>query len=275
MSEIEVTKREILFSVIIIVIMVTLGFFINNKVTDSVAESNEAFYKSVKIDNNNDQFVYGMDTSMGDALVYGDFQSIDPVSLPELRGSYWYIEKVSERYTMHTRTVTTTDSKGNVSTRVETYYSWDKVGTETKMSDNVEFLGVSFDSNKFGGVYSQRLPLNKETVSEEFLSWEAWNYLYQDGDRWANVGDIRYKYNVVSSDFSGTIMAKLKDGTIVSNTPGIEKINIYYEQSIADIMKSKESSEVEASIMFWIVWVFVIAGAIYAFMYFDNRWLEG
>jgi hypothetical protein len=41
-------------------------------------------------------------------------EAAEPVTYPEIGGEYLYVEKVEEHYTMHTRTVTTTDSKGNL-----------------------------------------------------------------------------------------------------------------------------------------------------------------
>ena len=45
-----------------------------------------------------DLFQYGMDTNIGNAFVYGDLQSIDTVSYPEIDGEYMYVEKVKEEY---------------------------------------------------------------------------------------------------------------------------------------------------------------------------------
>ena len=60
-----------------------------------------------------------------------------------------YLKKVKEQYTMHTREVTTTDTKGKKHTKIETYYTWDKVATIKKESTKVTFLGLEYDYNKF------------------------------------------------------------------------------------------------------------------------------
>lgn len=46
-----------------------------------------------------------MRTNAGNAFVYGDLKAVDTVTYPEIGGEYIYIEKVKERYTMHTRQV--------------------------------------------------------------------------------------------------------------------------------------------------------------------------
>lgn len=127
----EITKREILASICIIVFFLLSGMFFTNKISDSVLDSNEKYNKAVKIEGT-DLFQYGMDTNVGNAFVYGTLEVIDPVTFPEIGGEYMYINKVKEKYTKHTRVVTYTDSDGETRTKTETYWSWDVVGSESK-----------------------------------------------------------------------------------------------------------------------------------------------
>ena len=109
----EITKREFLVSIIIACMMIVLGFFIDDKVQSKFLEDNERYYKATKINNDKDLFDYAMETSAGDSLISGRFKSVDSVSIEELKGDYWFIERTEEKYTMHTRVVTTKDSKGH------------------------------------------------------------------------------------------------------------------------------------------------------------------
>ena len=64
----EITKREILVSVSIILILMTIGLFISNAIETGIEEKNEKYYKSLKIDNNEETFKYAIDTNIGYVL---------------------------------------------------------------------------------------------------------------------------------------------------------------------------------------------------------------
>ena len=132
----EITKREILASVTIIAVMMILGIVIAGRIDAHQVQKNSEYYSALQI-TDAEQFQYGMDTSVGNAFVYGTLEAADPVTYPEIGGEYLYVEKVEEHYTMHTRTVTTTDSKGNHHTHTEVYWTWDYVGSENAILFNV------------------------------------------------------------------------------------------------------------------------------------------
>ena len=101
----EVTKREVLFSVIIVLVMLMLGLLIGNKISEGIAQEAERYMTATVIEDEQ-QFRYGMDTNFGNALVYGEIATNSPVTYDEIGNGYIYIEKVKEHYTRHTRTVT-------------------------------------------------------------------------------------------------------------------------------------------------------------------------
>lgn len=109
MRNFEITKREVLASISIIAVMILVGILISAKITERQMDRNEVYNKAVKIDNQ-EMFSYGMRTNVGNAFVYGTLQAVDPVSYPEIDGSYMYVEKIKKRYTMHTRTVAQTET---------------------------------------------------------------------------------------------------------------------------------------------------------------------
>ena len=96
----EITARELLFSVIIVLVMLTTGFFIGEKISSSADERNQEYEQAAKIDGDKELFGYGMRTDIGNAFVYGTLKTVDPVSLPEIDGEYAYIRKVKEKYTI-------------------------------------------------------------------------------------------------------------------------------------------------------------------------------
>ena len=67
-----ITKREIMVSIIIIFVLITIGFFIANSIENEIEEKNEKYYKSLKIDNNVDQFKYAINTNIGYTFAKGD-----------------------------------------------------------------------------------------------------------------------------------------------------------------------------------------------------------
>jgi hypothetical protein len=108
----------------------------------------QKYNAALQIDNDSDLFIYGMKTNVGNAFVYGDLKAVDYVTYPEIGGQYSYVEKVKERYTRHTRTVTktkTVNGKQQTYTETEEYWTWDVVDRESKSSTKITFLDVEFD----------------------------------------------------------------------------------------------------------------------------------
>lgn len=130
-DDFEITKREVLASIAIIAMLLIVGLGISDKISDKIADKNEKYNKAIKIESK-ELFDYGMRTDVGNAFVYGELKAVDPVTYPEINGEYMYVEKVKERYTMHTRTVTYTTGSGKnrmTHTRTEHYWTWDKSQT--------------------------------------------------------------------------------------------------------------------------------------------------
>lgn len=241
MDDIQITKREVLVSVIIIAIMSLLGIVIHGSINDKLMLEHQKYNTALQIENDSDLFAYGMKTNIGTAFVYGDLKAVDTVTYPEIGGEYLYVEKVKERYTQHTRTVTTTVN-GKTQTRIETYWTWDRVGSESKKCKEISFCGIVFDSNKIN------LPSDKyiDTIKES--------------------SHIRYKYYGTDIEFTGTIFAELKDNTIPDNT------DFYNNDTIEDVMKSFKSNW--QLVLFWIGWVLLTGGFVVVFYFIDNKWLE-
>lgn len=237
----EVTKREVIAGLVIIAFMMIVGFFISDNIMDLQNEKNAKYQKAIHIENDKDMFQYGMDTNVGNAFIYGDLIAVDPVTYDEIDGEYMYIEKVKERYTMHTRTVSYTVN-GHVRYRTETYWTWDRVYSEDKKCKEISFCGITFDSNKINMPSSYLI----DTINES--------------------SHVRYKYYGVSKKYTGTIFTKLSDHTISDGT------DFYEDQKINDVLDAKTSGG--WNILFWIVWIILIALLTGGFYYLDNRWLN-
>ena len=182
---------------------------------------------------------------MGNAFVYGDLKAVDTVTYEDIGGEYMYVEKVKERYTKHTRTVTkyrTVNGKRQAYTTTETYWSWDVVDRDSKKCEDVAFLGVVFDSDKI------RIPGDRhiDTISGGY--------------------HIRYKYYGVDAEHVGTIFTDLRDDTISDRTP------FYRNCTIPETVERLQAIDWTAG--FWVLWIILTASACFGFCYLDNRWLE-
>ena len=245
----EIKKREILFGVIIVLVMLAIGFGISGAIKEYAQSKAEKYTTAVRIEDAG-QFSYGMSTDFGNALVYGTLQAGQPVTYPELEGEYLEISMVEERYTMHTRTVTYTDSNGRSHTKTETYWTWDYDGEEKWASDTVEFLGAEFATSQFN------LP-GQDTLELK----DGSRYLYE-------TSHVRYYFTGLPAVFDATIHADLRGGDIGQ---GVE---VFQELTPAEVVEDQVSGQKIPVIIFWVVWVLLTGGAVVGFFYLENRWLD-
>ena len=225
--------------------MLLIGIVIHGSINDELMLEYQKYNTALQIENDSDLFAYGMKTNIGNAFVYGDLKAVDTVTYSEIEGEYLYVERVKEKYTKHTRTVTktkTVNGKTQTYTETEEYWTWDRVGSESKKCKEISFCGVVFDSSKIDLPSAEYIDTVKET------------------------SHIRYKYYGTDTEFTGTIFTKLKDNTISDNT------NFYNNNTIEETMKIFKSNW--QLILFWIVWILFTSGLVMGFYYVDNRWLE-
>lgn len=229
--------HEALFSVIIIAVMLIIGIMVHGKINNRLMNDYQKYNTALHIQNDTDLFLYAMKTNVGDAFIYGDFEVVDTVTYPEIGGKYMYVEKVKEKYTRHTRRV-----KSGKTWHTQVYHSWDRVGSEDIKCKEVSFCNVTFDSSKIEFPDTEYIDTIKESSC------------------------IRYKYYGVSQKHTGTIFAYLENKTIKNKAP------FYENKTIKKSIKHLES-KIEL-VIFWLVWIVVIAIVVFVFCYIDNRWLE-
>ena len=236
-----VTKREVIFSLVIIAIMLLGGFFISNGINNSLIGKYREYDTALQINNNQELFEYSMRTDAGKAFVHGELKCLDPVTYPEIGGKYSHVEKVKERYTMHTRIVTYTDGKGHTHTRTEHYWTWDRVDSWDIYANRISFLNVEF---KYG-----------------MIPFSGTNYIRTIRES----SDIRYKYYGSPIKETGTLYSDLKNKTINDS-------KFYNGKNIKETIEWLESHY--EIIIFWVVWIILMIAALIGFFYIDNRWLE-
>lgn len=240
----KITKREVLVSVIIISIMLLIGIVIHGNINDRLMLEYQKYNTALQIDNDSDLFVYGMKTNVGNAFVYGNLKAVDTVTYPEIGGEYSYVEKVKEKYTRHTRTVTktrTVNGKTQTYTETEVYYTWDRVDSWNKHSEKISFLDVEFDYGTISFPYHSHIDTQKES------------------------SHIRYVYYGSPAECVGTIYTILNNNTI-------NETRFYNNCTINETIESLKSGW--QLVLFWIFWIILIIGCVYGFYYLDNWWLE-
>lgn len=241
----EITKREILISIAIICIMLVLGIMISGSINDKVMDAQDEYNKALKIDADKELFEYGMETNVGNAFVYGDLKAVGSVTFEEIGGEYTYVEKVKERYTQHSRTVTKTRTKANgeteTYTEIEYYWTWDPVDSWDRHVDKIKFMDVEFDYGTIPFPDSNHIT----TIRESYK--------------------IRYVYSGVPIESEGTMYAVLGNNTVSG-------ADFYHGMSLEEAVESAKS--IFAIPLFWIIWVFLTGGVVWVFYSFGNYWLE-
>lgn len=240
----EIKKREVIASVVIVAFMLIIGFSISAKIRQKLLEDYQVYDTAVQIDSDKELFEYGMKTNVGYAFVYGKLKALDSVSYPEIGGKYSYIKKEEQQYRKHSRTVTKkyTDSKGKTHTRTELeyYWTWDTMRTESKTATRISFLNTEFAYEQIPFPSSHQLKIVKTGYHK------------------------RNVYYGTKTEFQGTIFTSLKENT-VNNTK-------FYENTIADTIENLET-ETEI-VIFWIIWIILIIGLVIGFYYLENKWLD-
>lgn len=239
-----VTTREILASITIIAVMMMIGIVISGRIQEKQIDANEVYNKAVRI-GSADLFQYGMETNVGNAFVYGDLEAVDTVSYDEIDGQYMYIEKIKEKYTKHTKQVAhtkTVNGKSQTYYTTETYWTWDRVGSEDLKCKEISFCSIIFDSNKIDLPSADYIDTIKESSR------------------------IRYKYYGVGTKYTGTIFTDLRNNTIS------DKTQFYADKTINETIEHLKHKG--GVVIFWIFWIALTCACVFGFCYWDNRWLE-
>lgn len=239
--EFKITIREVIVSFVIVLFMIAIGLFISNIIHNDVSEENEKYFKSLKINDDSTTFNYGLKTNIGRTLTYGSFKANEPVSDDLIKGSYFYIKKTKEVYTMHTRTVSYKCGKSRCH-RTETYWTWDVVGVNKSHTKTFKFMDNSYKYNSV------------EFNNEKYL-------------KTVTNGNVRYVFSVIPIEFKGTLYSNLKDGKLNDS-------ELFANKTIKQVMKSKENGADNSVVIFWIVWSLLILIVVILFVALDNRYLN-
>lgn len=240
----EITKREILFSVIILSVMMGIGIWLSNVISFSLDKKDEKIISAVQIYSDVNKFDYIGRTDVGNFLAEGTIYAQHPVSIPDIPGEYLEITKEKQKYTMHMQVYTTSDGKGHVHTHTRVYWSWDHVRTDQYITDSLRFL------NK---VFSMKEVFFKYGLTEHSIIKES--------------SHIRYIYRVHPVSRSGVMGGIVKDKKY-------KDLAFNPDWKIDSLIKHKENMHKTLNALFWVGWFLLTGFTIYGFYYAENNWLE-
>lgn len=242
----EITKREILFSTIILSIMIGLGIWISNPIVGALTEDALEVVSAVRVDDAN-KFGYIKRTNVGMFLAEGELIANDTIRLADFPGIYSRIVKIKEEYCMHTETYTETDEKGNTTTHTRVYHSWDEKGRENFESKSFTFLGWRFSAEEIGYGVST---VNSKTVYDKKL--------------WGS--DVRYIYHTTPITVKGMMKGNVENKTW-------KNLRFKRDYTIKQEVEKAERNTEMVPVVFWIFWMMLTAGLICGFYAFENHWL--
>lgn len=235
----DITKREIIASIIIIVIMISFGIVISNYFQNLITSNNEKYFKAAKIENDEELFDYAIRTEVGRVLVYGTAKANQPVTYPILDGEYFSVIRVTERKVEEVRYVPTPDGGMLV-----TDYVWKEEKVESKNTETFTFLGQELTFNDF-----------------EFNDYDYLGTFNQSAN-------LRYKYYGLPTKFDMTLYSVVRGGQLSENV-------VFENKTIDEVMKNAENSHTIFSIFFWLFWFVIIIFVLFIFYLSENRYLNG
>lgn len=150
-----------------------------------------------------DRFNYIVKSRQGKIVSYAKLTGNETAKFDEMTTKHRFIavKRILERYTMHTET--TTDSKGNVTTR--TYWSWDYAGTDENISKYLTIFGHKYSADKFNLDSFYRDIDADKLVNHDTGLIGAYYYLN---------GMERYHYEVIPISVKGSFIADTSKGTL-------------------------------------------------------------
>lgn len=239
--DIELKVKEILVSAVIIMIMVASGISIGGVINRNHMKKVSDYNTALKIEQDETMFSYNLKTNVGKTLIHDNIIVLDPVECFDIGGQYGRVTRDKEHYTMHTRTVTHTDSKGNTYTTIETYWTWDVVKTEHKYATSVDFCGQTLPYDIFSFGHEKHI----DTI---------------------NIGSSdRYVYYGSPIETEATVFTILADNKV-------NDVEMYENKTIDEVLKEVNSNV--GLTLFIIGWSILTCGALVGFYYLDNDWLD-
>lgn len=230
--------------VVVAALMVMAGKSIHKKIAANAAVKIDKYTSALQITTKTEleKALAGDGTY---AFIYGTLEAADTVTLPELDGEYMYIEKSTQKYSLHVDTTMYPASDGNGGITYKympsSHYSWDTISSKEYKCKNITFLGATFPSD-----FIKTLSPDQKGTSE-------------------SEGDIRYKYYLVSTKHTGTVYTWIGDGSIAKNGTFYENKTI--QETLDKCVTPTTGIAEMLQGFFWGAWICAIGLVVYAVWY--------
>ena len=242
----EITKREILFSSIIIAVLLGIGILISKPITTAATDNALNVASAVRVDDSN-KFGYIKRTNVGTFLAEGELIANDTIRLLELSRGYSRVVKIEQEYCCHVETYTTTDSKGRTTVHTRTYWSWDDKKRDDFSTEDFTFLGEKFTAREI----RYGIPTVMDTI--------IYNRKVFGNDR-------RWVYHTAPITVEGMMEGNAADGKY-------NDLKFRRGAKIERVVELAEKRIDTAPIVFWVFWGLLIVGAVVLFYVAENHWL--
>lgn len=255
LGDADITPREIAVSVIIILVMLSLGWLITNGIRQHNRDDYARLDTALKV-TTPDIYNHAIQTKIGDIIAYGVMYAAKPITNARISGEYSYIHETEEHYVMKTRIVTyscnCTENGCSTCTRTETYWEWDEVGWQHWNTPTVIFFGNEYNYNLFGG-YPKHYIKTVKTSSK-----------------------VRFIYNGVPKQFTTSIVVNTTNGTIEpfkkDNIFG-NYISLYVNTTPEQVLEQSQFNGAFWIFIFWFVWIVISGFIVYSYVCLENKYL--
>ncbi len=244
-------------------LIITLFTFLSGLIIIIKNYAENAHYETAKLYNtaihasSTASFNYAVDSQQGYILTYGYFDTPEPVTHPEITGTYFSVQQTTQRYTRHTETYKCgTEESPQTCTR--TYYTWDYWKSNEISAPTLTLHERTYPANIFSIPYAHRVGCN--VIPTKCNN----NYQYEDDSFWTNEGDIRYYYTVINKDFSGSIFINTYNGEFKGATESIIKI---HSEGVEELIKDANST---TGITLFIIVLIILNISLCIFIYKKN-----
>lgn len=284
------TKKLLYLAVVAgAVVLISLGVWIEGKITNN-AEQNARMYQTALQVADDKQLNYSIDTKQGNVLAVVTVNSADLVKFPEMNKSFSRVTKTEERYTEKEREVCETHYRTETETRTEydeegipyeveytvevpyeechdeTYYEWDFVQSWEESAKEVDMAGRKYPIDLFAlGMDSIEAKDIIDGQTGRYVTVEAQHMLDIDLDFFsdADVGDIRYSYDVLNLPKSGTVFLNLSETLrpVSGNKVNLQPI------SPAELVKNAQNAAQLQSTIFTIFWSILVLAELIGLSY--------
>lgn len=250
-----VTIKTIARTLLVTVVVLILSFlFINiaNNVADNINNEYERLNNMIKV-TNQDVLDYCINSKQNEFLIRNKAISINPVSLPELKGNFSAIIKTKYKYESHIETYTTTytDSNGHTHTQThtKTVWDWERKGSEKFKASTVSLLNKTFDFDNTSYYYKE---INFEDYSNKN------DKHYKDGHYNYENNNTRYKYEIVPNEYETAFVSDYN----------MRMLDGFYDKSIEEITARKSTTWVY--VLFYTLLFIILISAIVLLIFWEE-----